>query len=483
MTARVMGWVAGAGRVDARLGELARLGATPDNDVVVRVEGVSRSHARIVNEQDAYWVEDANSRNGTWVNGARVKRARLRHLDVITLGRFAELVFVERASTEPDQRAPAAKVRVRLEWLDGVRSGGAADVPAGETLMGRAESCAIVVDTPAVSRAHARLSISGGRVVIEDLGSANGTVVDGQPLRGPMAITSGAEVVLGGAQRFRVVIEGLPATPAADTQIGATPAASQDMEWATRLVFSATDLEAVSTAAGGIDTPGPATAVQVPTAVPLPPPAAPRATSGSRMPSPAASVTSVVESTRHGAGDLRLPPGLAPTPPAAAPAGEPASPADTHVEVRAPVAAPRFAPAHNQAGPGAPDRTLIDADASPASGKNLPLGVRPPVRKAATRVMAVQLAGEAGAFTLAPGTATVGRSPETTVRIDNKQLSRVHAAITVTEHEVTVEDRGSVNGTSVNGTAVTSPTRLTSGDRLSFAGLEFVVTVIWTEGH
>jgi pSer/pThr/pTyr-binding forkhead associated (FHA) protein len=80
MSARVMGWVEGAGRVDAPIGTLARVGATPDNDIVVRVEGVSRTHARIVGEQDGYWVEDANSRNGTWVNGERVKRARLRHL-------------------------------------------------------------------------------------------------------------------------------------------------------------------------------------------------------------------------------------------------------------------------------------------------------------------------------------------------------------------------------------------------------------------
>ena len=471
MTARLMGWVAGAGRVDAALGALARLGATPDNDVVVRLEGVSRSHARIVNEQDVYWVEDANSRNGTWVNGARVKRARLRHLDVITLGRFAELVFVERTGTEQGLQFPAARIRVRVEWLDGLQSARGVDVPAGETLIGRADSCGLVVDAPGISRAHARLSNSGGRVVIEDLGSANGTTVDGQPIKGPMVLTSGAEVVLGGVQRLRIVIEGSPATTVADTQVGATPAASQDMEWATRLVFSAADLEAVSTAAGGIDKRSP----------PLPPSAvqgtAPHP-AVARSPAPA----TPVESTRHGAQDLRLPPGLAAKPAAAAP-GPPDSPADTHFEARPPLAAPRFPAAKDRAPIAEPERTLIDAAALPIAGSDLPPGMRPPARKATAKVMAVRLAGEAGAFTLAPGTSTVGRSAEATVRIDNKQLSRVHAAITVMAHEVTVEDRGSVNGTSVNGTTVTAATRLASGDRLAFANVEFLVTVIWTEGH
>src|SRR5688572_24497488 len=94
MTARLVGWIPNAGRLDRTIGPLARVGATPDNDVVVRVDGVSRAHARIVAQPDGYYLEDIGSRNGTLLNGERVTRAKLRHLDVITLGRFADVVFM-----------------------------------------------------------------------------------------------------------------------------------------------------------------------------------------------------------------------------------------------------------------------------------------------------------------------------------------------------------------------------------------------------
>jgi pSer/pThr/pTyr-binding forkhead associated (FHA) protein len=61
-------------------------------------------------------------------------------------------------------------------------------------------------------------------------------------------------------------------------------------------------------------------------------------------------------------------------------------------------------------------------------------------------------------------------------------LSRIHAAITIADREITVEDRGSVNGTMVNGTGIAGPTKLSAGDRVAFANVEFRVDVRWTEG-
>ena len=47
-----------------------------------------------------------------------------------------------------------------------------------ETTIGRAPGCAVVVDDPRVSKLHARLFHSGGRWVVEDLGSTNGTLLN-----------------------------------------------------------------------------------------------------------------------------------------------------------------------------------------------------------------------------------------------------------------------------------------------------------------
>ena len=51
-----------------------------------------------------------------------------------------------------------------------------------ETTIGRAPGCAVIVDDPRVSKLHARLFHSGGRWVVEDLGSTNGTLLNDHPL-------------------------------------------------------------------------------------------------------------------------------------------------------------------------------------------------------------------------------------------------------------------------------------------------------------
>jgi pSer/pThr/pTyr-binding forkhead associated (FHA) protein len=63
------------------------IGAARENDVIVRLPGVSRQHARIVREGGGtYWLEDVGSRYGSTVNGMVVTRARLWHGDEIAMG-------------------------------------------------------------------------------------------------------------------------------------------------------------------------------------------------------------------------------------------------------------------------------------------------------------------------------------------------------------------------------------------------------------
>ena len=63
-----------------------RIGRQPDNDFIVRDNRVSRSHARIVQDEREYVIEDIGSRHGTFVNGQRVERHKLNDGDKIELG-------------------------------------------------------------------------------------------------------------------------------------------------------------------------------------------------------------------------------------------------------------------------------------------------------------------------------------------------------------------------------------------------------------
>ena len=70
-------------------------------------------------------------------------------------------------------------------------------VAEGETILGRALDATIRFDVPGVSRRHARISIEGASVVVEDLGSQNGTYVRGEKISGRAALADGDELRLG----------------------------------------------------------------------------------------------------------------------------------------------------------------------------------------------------------------------------------------------------------------------------------------------
>jgi DNA-binding winged helix-turn-helix (wHTH) protein len=75
----------------------------------------------------------------------------------------------------------------------------------GEYVLGRASDAFVFVDDVGVSRHHARIRISGGSVVIEDLGSKNGTVVNGQTIDVPTTLVDGSLIVLGATTlKFRI---------------------------------------------------------------------------------------------------------------------------------------------------------------------------------------------------------------------------------------------------------------------------------------
>jgi pSer/pThr/pTyr-binding forkhead associated (FHA) protein len=93
------------------------------------------------------------------------------------------------------------------------------------------------------------------------------------------------------------------------------------------------------------------------------------------------------------------------------------------------------------------------------------------------RDVSVILWGPGGDFTLRAGSHVVGRDKGMAVFLDDRQISRTHAVITVAGFRVTVEDRDSVNGTMVNGELVKKPRTLHSGDKIRFGDLEFTVTI------
>ena len=67
----------------------------------------------------------------------------------------------------------------------------------GPVVIGRSPSSDIVIAEPYVSSTHARFTLQGPALVVEDLESTNGTFVNGHPIEQPVTLRDGDEVQVG----------------------------------------------------------------------------------------------------------------------------------------------------------------------------------------------------------------------------------------------------------------------------------------------
>ena len=84
-----------------------------------------------------------------------------------------------------------------LTIKSGPGAGRVIDLPQGELLIGRIEPAGLVISDSEVSRRHARLLFREGKYFLEDLGSANGTILNGQRISGECPLTDGDEILVG----------------------------------------------------------------------------------------------------------------------------------------------------------------------------------------------------------------------------------------------------------------------------------------------
>jgi DNA-binding winged helix-turn-helix (wHTH) protein len=101
----------------------------------------------------------------------------------------------EARETTEGRPGAAPRALPRLVWGDRILS-----LTAGENLLGRDEAAAICLDAASVSRRHARILVEGLRATLEDLGSKNGTRLNGERVRGPRELHDGDAVRLGEVQ-------------------------------------------------------------------------------------------------------------------------------------------------------------------------------------------------------------------------------------------------------------------------------------------
>ena len=114
----------------------------------------------------------------------------------------------------------------QLIMRSGPTPGAAFALEGDQMTIGRDSTTEIVINDAEVSRRHARLTFQGGKYVLEDLGSTNGTFVNGQRLSGPRVLKPGEVISFG--EQIMLVFEAVNLDPGAtmvSQRAGAVPAA------------------------------------------------------------------------------------------------------------------------------------------------------------------------------------------------------------------------------------------------------------------
>jgi Protein of unknown function (DUF3662)/FHA domain len=115
-------------------------------------------------------------------------------------------VFRVRSHTTKGKRAQAptpapAPVGVTQPWLE--IDGRPNAVKPGKNVLGRGADADVVVDDPGVSRKHAEVHFDNGQLRLVDLGSTNGTFVDGDRVRSVLILREGSTITMG---RSRIIV-------------------------------------------------------------------------------------------------------------------------------------------------------------------------------------------------------------------------------------------------------------------------------------
>ena len=181
------------------------MGRSEGNDVVVDDPQASAQHAEIRRAGPEMLVGDLGSRNGTFVNENPVAMPRpLAHGDVIRIGdsqlTFINQVLPPRPNTgplglpdEPLQHPGGGATHARVSWRDNSIDIGSAPAKIGRDPV----ETTVTVDDKSVSWIHAELSWQDDHHYLRDLGSRNGTFVNGDLIAIPRALRNGDVIHVG----------------------------------------------------------------------------------------------------------------------------------------------------------------------------------------------------------------------------------------------------------------------------------------------
>jgi pSer/pThr/pTyr-binding forkhead associated (FHA) protein len=198
------------------------IGSGPENQVVLPVAGVQPHHARIEVDGRGLTLRVLDTRARTHLNARPVREKGILRLgDNLSIDTVQIMVKPDRDeiihTTLPngvgrDEAGSETRVRtvppkVVLRGVSGSHFGRIVPVRTRLTI-GRGSECDLVLDEPEMSRKHALIENSGDGIYLRDLGSSNGTFVNGVQVRD--AVLHPGDQLAFDRNRFLLEAPGLP---------------------------------------------------------------------------------------------------------------------------------------------------------------------------------------------------------------------------------------------------------------------------------
>lgn len=157
------------------------LGSANDNHLIIEDIGVDAHHAKIFTEDDRLILKDNNSKTGCFINGQRVTQKEILPGDILKFGQAELIVIDPQRIQEQDEQFAGSPWRLVSDssWLPGKTF---LIVPGKPVVIGRTDKCDITIPGTHLSRRHVELMLQGDRMMVKDLGSANGTFLNEKPV-------------------------------------------------------------------------------------------------------------------------------------------------------------------------------------------------------------------------------------------------------------------------------------------------------------
>lgn len=163
------------------------MGRLIGNDIIIQSNIVSRKHAALERRMEGWWYRDLESRNGTYLDERPVHEIKLQDKMKLRLGREPKtaVFIIFHDSTENESSAPRPAGRETIFEKTNSTTGyvqlhGVAPSKQGRQIIGREEKSDIPLRSPVVSRKHASIQPGTPEWSITDLGSKNGTFLNGR---------------------------------------------------------------------------------------------------------------------------------------------------------------------------------------------------------------------------------------------------------------------------------------------------------------